>query len=490
MIRTIMRWIGAGLAVVLVGGLGFWAFSSAEAEEDRPRDQVRLKTAPTDHHRLFEGKILSDGPSVTRACLECHPQAAAEVMQTSHWLWLGDPEKVPGHAKPLRIGKRNLINNFCIGIESNWPKCTICHAGYGWRDASFDFARQDLVDCLSCHDRSGGYSKGDAGLPANGVDLMAAAQSVGRPGRDNCGSCHFNGGGSDAVKHGDLDGSLAKPYERIDVHMGREDFSCTECHRASHHRILGKMISVSATDSLPIGCTNCHAAQPHRDARINNHLSAVACQTCHLPEVARSMPTKVAWDWSTAGRDVSDADPHHYLKIKGSFVYVQGLVPEYRWFNGNAARYIKGDPIDPAGVTQLDRPLGDIHDPRARIWPFKVHRGKQPYDVENRILLIPKTAGPDGYWTTFDWARSLKLGAEASGLPYSGVFGFAETEMVYNLTHMVAPKERSLRCSDCHADGGRMDWQALGYPGDPAQLGGREARRLVVADPAAAEVRQ
>ncbi len=362
---------------------------------------------------------------------------------------------------------------------------------YGWRDASFDFQRAELVDCLTCHDRSGAYSKGDAGLPAAGVNLLTAAKSVGRPGRDNCGACHFSGGGGDAVKHGDLDGSLAKPFERIDVHMGREDFSCTECHRVSHHRLLGRMISVSATKTLPIGCTDCHAAKPHRDARINNHLSAVACQTCHLPEVARTMPTKVVWDWSTAGRDVPDTDPHHYLKIKGSFVYVQGLIPEYRWFNGNVVRYLKGDPIDPAGVTQLNRPVGDIRDPRARIWPFKVHRGKQPYDVENRILLIPKTVGPDGYWTTFDWDRSLKLGSEASGLPYSGAFGFAETEMVYNLTHMVAPKERSLQCSDCHGESGsRMNWQALGYPGDPAQLGGRTVRRLVVDTPAAPEVHQ
>ncbi|HSA23950.1 MAG TPA: hypothetical protein P5076_21000, partial [Myxococcota bacterium] len=116
---------------------------------------------------------------------------------------------------------------------------------------------------------------------------------------------------------------------------------------------------------------------------------------------------------------------------------------------------------------------------RALIWPFKIHRGKQPYDVEHRVLLVPKTVGQDGYWTTFDWGQALALGAQAAGLPFSGKFAFAETDMHWNLNHMVAPKGRSLQCTDCHTEGGRMDWRALGYPGDPARMGGRVMRRLV-----------
>lgn len=206
------------------------------------RGRLRPKIPGTNHRGLFSGRTFPDGPSVTRACLECHPNAADEIMHTSHWLWVGEEETVPGRSEPVRIGKRNLIHNFCLGIESNWPKCTICHAGYGWKDASFDFVRKDLVDCLICHDRSGQYSKGDAGLPSQGSDLFEAAKSVGRPGRDNCGACHFAGGGGDAVKHGDLDGSLVRPIERLDVHMGGLDFQCTECHRTTRHRIASRLI--------------------------------------------------------------------------------------------------------------------------------------------------------------------------------------------------------------------------------------------------------
>ena len=95
---------------------------------------------------------------------------------------------------------------------------------------------------------------------------------------------------------------------------------------------------------------------------------------------------------------------------------------------------------------------------------------------------------PDGFWVTFDWDRSLRLGSQATGLPYSGEFGFAATEFVYNVTHMVARKSEALQCTDCHGETGRFDFAALGYPGDPAAVGGRFTRRMV--RPAPAEIRR
>jgi hypothetical protein len=43
------------------------------------------------------------------------------------------------------------------------------------------------------------------------IDLSKIAQKVGKSSRDTCGACHFNGGGGDGVKHGDMDSSLAAP---------------------------------------------------------------------------------------------------------------------------------------------------------------------------------------------------------------------------------------------------------------------------------------
>jgi octaheme c-type cytochrome (tetrathionate reductase family) len=412
------------------------------------------------------------GPDVTRACLECHETAAHEVAQTVHWTWESEPVLLEGRDEPVTIGKKNSINNFCIGIQGNWTGCTRCHAGYGWEDANFDFEAEENVDCLVCHDQTGLYQKSNAGLPDSAVDLAAVAQSVGTPSRTNCGSCHFNGGGGNAVKHGDLDSSLFFPSEDVDVHMGRHDFLCVDCHQTEEHQVKGYSISVSVEPDNELACTDCHSDAVHEDDRISAHLDTVACQTCHVPLGAVRDATKMNWDWSAAGQDIPE-DPHKYLKIKGSFIYEQNFMPEYAWFNGYADRYILGDVIDPSESTVLNMPQGDVADPEAKIWPFKIHRAKQLYDADYNILLQPKTVGEGGYWTEFDWDLAARLGSEAAGLEYSGEYGFAETEMYWALTHLVAPKEEALQCSDCHSENGRMDWEALGYYGDPIRWGGR-----------------
>jgi hypothetical protein len=35
-------------------------------------------------------------------------------------------------------------------------------------------------------------------------------------------------------------------------------------------------------------------------------------------------------------------------------------------------------------------------------------------------------------------------------LPYSGKYGFAETEMYWPINHMVAPKTNTVQCIECH----------------------------------------
>ena len=107
------------------------------------------------------------------------------------------------------------------------------------------------VDCLVCHDNSGVYLKqpGGAGAPDASVDLLQVARSVGMPLRQNCGSCHFQGGGGNAIKHGDMDETLLFPSARIDIHMGRQNMQCIDCHRTEQHRIRGRSMSVSIDPS-------------------------------------------------------------------------------------------------------------------------------------------------------------------------------------------------------------------------------------------------
>lgn len=441
--------------------------------EADPWANVPDRSVPgTDHSVLMPGPYES-GSDVTRACLTCHEDAATEVMATSHWTWLGDPVMVEGHDEPVQIGKANLLNNFCLSAEVNPGSCMSCHAGYGWSTYDYDFTVAENVDCLVCHDQTGAYVKAAGGNPAEGVDLTWVAGSVGTPSRQNCGSCHFNGGGGNGVKHGDLDQSLIYPSESVDVHMGSLGFVCTDCHQADDHDIRGRSISVSVETSNQVLCTDCHDSATHDDARINEHVDTVACQTCHIPATALRDPTKVTWDWSQAGDPNREENIHEYLRIKGEFTYASDYIPTYMWYNGTAQRYLTGDVMDPDQVTNINFPNGDISDPGSLIWPFKVHSAIQPYDTVNNILLPPHTVGPDGYWTTFDWDSALRIGAEQAGVPFSGEYGFTPTDMYWTQSHMVAPAENALTCTDCHGENGRLDWEALGYPGDPMTWGGR-----------------
>ena len=307
--------IGTSLLLLLTT-IGLVACS--EESPPSPWDSIPQAKAHVDHGTFFAGKSFEDGPSVTRACLECHEQEAHDFMLTSHWTWKGDVVQ-RDDGEQVSIGKANLINNFCIGIQSNEARCTSCHAGYGWKDNDFDFSDASLVDCLICHDNSGTYRKDTAGAghPEASVDLMAVAQSVGRPTRQNCGYRHFRGGGGDAVKHGDLDGSMYYPTERIDVHMGRYDFNCIDCHQANDHEMPGRSMSVSVSAENRLYCTDCHDAKPHESMRLNAHTDKLACGSCHIPFYAIDAPTKMSWDWSQAGEDRGEQDPARVQQEEG-----------------------------------------------------------------------------------------------------------------------------------------------------------------------------
>lgn len=473
--RTFFARFAVLAAVVLVLVSLLMVATQAGRDKTQAKAAFERKTRVHLDHSAYFKEPFSSPQAVTEACLKCHANAAADVMHTAHWTWLGDTvhRQTAQGPKDIPVGKKNLINNFCIGVQGNWNSCTACHAGYGWKDAGFDFKDKKNVDCLVCHDGSGQYAKGAAGMPTKTTDLLASAKSVGFPKRQNCGSCHYFGGGGLGVKHGDLDSSLDNPSEDLDVHMGKLNFQCIDCHTTKAHKIAGRSFGVSVSKDGGIGCIQCHSGPQHKDARIEVHTKSLACQTCHIPAYARKVPTKATWDWSKAGDAGRKEDPHGYLKIKGEFTYEQDAKPEYGWFKNEVDRYLLGDPVVVGGVTRLNPPKGGIGDPEAKIWPMKVHRGKQPYDKVHKVLVVPTTSGKGGYWTTFDWERSVGMGAAHTGLSFSGKVGFAETEMVWPLSHMVAPANKALQCLECHANDGRMDFRALGYAGDPMRVGGR-----------------
>jgi octaheme c-type cytochrome (tetrathionate reductase family) len=402
---------------------------------------------------------------VTAACIDCHNGRHTEVMNSSHWNWERE-EYIEGRGIRY-IGKKNILNNYCIGINTNEQSCNKCHIGYGWGDKDFDFSNPNNVDCLACHDNSELYMKksAGAGMPDPSVNLSAVAQKVGRPTKTNCGTCHFFGGGGNNVKHGDLEMALFDTERDVDVHLASDGgkLECVDCHTAEKHQMLGKVYSLSSMNRNRSTCEQCHTAAPHSNSVINEHTLKVACQTCHIPEYAKVNATKMEWDWSTAG-ELKEGKPFEikdslgndtYTSIKGTFRWERNVTPEYVWFNGTASHYLTGDRIDAETPIQLNTLHGSYDDPDSKIIPVKVHRSKQPYDPVNKYLIQPKTfsaqKGDGGFWNDFDWNSSIQHGMDYVGLPYSGQYTFARTEMYWPVNHMVSPKEKSLQCTDCHS---------------------------------------
>lgn len=482
--RRFLRSMLSGIAVL-------WLASASVA--------LAANGASTADHSKFKElqQTFTSGPDVTKACLACHTEAAKQIHKTKHWTW-EFVHPVTGQ----KLGKKHIINNFCTSVTTNMAACATCHVGYGWKDDSFDFTSETNVDCLICHDTTGQYRKapGKAGHPLyveqkepsgivrKPVDLTKVAQNVGKTSRDTCGACHFYGGGGDGVKHGDLDSTLAAPEKALDVHMDATgaDFTCSTCHATSGHNVPGSRYTPTAQDTQgaemrgrdnsgrnPATCESCHGASPHRgrDAeKLDTHARRVACQTCHIPAMARGgRPTKLSWDWSTAGRLSPDGKPFSkkdakgyeiYSSIKGDFILGENVVPEYRWFNGEVHYTLLSDKLDKsAGVTPINHFGGRPDDPKSMIWPVKVFKGNQPYDPVYKNLLIAHTAGNDetAYWKNFDWPKAVQTGMDAVGMPFSGKVDFIRTEMLWPITHMVAPKEKALGCAECHVrEGGRL----------------------------------
>jgi octaheme c-type cytochrome (tetrathionate reductase family) len=482
--------IGSIKACFLAASLAFLAaYAAAET--------LKSGGSNADHKkfRALQQEFLS-GPDVTKACLSCHTEASRQIHKTQHWNW----EYANPDTKQV-LGKRHVINNFCTSAQSNYPSCATCHISYGMKDDSFDFTSEQNVDCLVCHDTTGRYRKQSglgggiivkdtefppgSGLIVKGMDLSYIAQRVGKTTRMTCGTCHFNGGGGDGVKHGDLDTSLESPEKALDVHMDADgnNFTCVTCHQTQSHQVPGSRYAPTARDkegahvrgkrdtSNPTTCQACHGQTPHRKvAKLNDHTDKVACQTCHVPAFARGgIPTKMSWDWSTAGKRGPDGKPlvrknaeGHvvYNGIKGDFEMAENVVPQYMWFNGKVQYTLRGDSMEKsAQPVAINRFEGSAADGKSLIWPVKVFRGRQAYDPVNKSLVVVHLAGNDdsAYWTNLDWQKAVKAGMTVAGAPFSGKVDFIDTVSMWPITHMVAPAKNALRCHDCHAANGRLE---------------------------------
>lgn len=437
--------------------------------------------ADTSHENFFEHY---EG---TETCLECHQQEAEDFFHSQHYQWRGGTPAIV-NAEGEQLGKLEIINDFCtnpagpqwIGqVKSDEGRvlargCSSCHAGKGKMPAKEISDEQlDNIDCLICHAsgyRRDLYPTGDGGwewkpiLWNNQEGLDIISKRLSSPKRVMCLRCHSASGGGPNYKRGDLEYILAKPPREHDVHMATDgpDMSCVDCHGADEHRVRGRGIDLAATDSPDkLSCDGaCHGATPHESARLNSHSEKVYCATCHIPTFARSEPTDMRRDWSET----------HYSDEKGKYAYQVTLqsdvTPVYNWFNGKSWIQKAGEPVrrNAQGEVTMVLPQGSVDDPEAKIFPFKLHQGVLPL-LEDKQWLLP--IATEQVYYDGDVDSAVRHAAEY----YYGItdvdYDWTETIRYMGIFHGVVPKEEALSCGDCHSEGGRMDWEALGYGSDP-----------------------
>ena len=407
-------------------------------------------------------------------CLSCHTEQANEMMQTTHYQWLGDaPDMTNGAGK--RQGKlTNAVNSYCINIEGDWPVCGTCHVGRGQRPDEAG-NNPENVDCLMCH--NDGYAAQRTRLPDGSMGVAqpddGMVRNVHRPTRANCLACHAKAGGGDGVKRGDLSmATITNTDRNFDVHMNGtgSNLDCQACHVFDNHKVIGKGSDLRPTDDpargAEVSCLTCHTDKNsptgHDTAKINDHVGKVACQTCHIPVYAK-VATETYRDWRTH-HDASPADAsavagHPYTEK------IASLTPVYKFWNRTSDNALLGDDASRTYNGDTDTwptstPLGSVTS--GKLYPFKYKTAMQPKtQADHRLIAL----------NTFEYLKgtgnadtAIQQGLSAMGYPADEPYEWVLTDTYGLLNHGISPADNALQCADCHGSTDRMDLQGeLGY---------------------------
>ncbi len=244
--------------------------------------------------------------------------------------------------------------------------------------------------------------------------------------------------------------------------------TCIQCHKFKDHKVLGNGTQLAGQDRPGESnrCENCHKGDLHRDYTLNRHAKTVYCTVCHIPSFAKYQATDMHRDWSKK-EYIPEKD-----KYEPEIEFKKNVRPVYAWWNGKGRLTLLDEPVQVKdGKVLIYEPQGSINDPNSKIYAFKLHRAKLPVDMETRKL-IPIKVGI--VFKKGNTDAAIRKGAMAFFGKKNIKYEFIETERYMGIFHEVAPKEKALRCVDCHMGGDRLDWKALGYEGDPIRFGGRK----------------
>lgn len=427
----------------------------------------------------------------TKTCLQCHHDEAEKFFHSQHYQWQGNAPAIV-NAGQRKLGKINTINDFCTNPKANWigivrnsrgevitKGCSACHAGLGKLPAEAISEEQiENIDCLMCH--ASGYRRDlypdeksafvwKPILWSNQQGLDSVAKRISLPTRTMCLRCHSSSGGGPNYKRGDLEYKLADADRDFDVHMGKDgkNMQCISCHAAEDHRVRGRGADLSGTDfpAKPLSCdtAECHGSAPHKIAILDRHARRVNCSVCHIPTFAKSDPTDMYRDWSKPVYN-PEAD-----KWAADIKLEKDVKPVYGWYNGTTWEQLLGEPVHRLadGTVGMMVPQGSRQDPKAKIFAFKLHRGRLPM-LDDKKWLIPIVV--EQVFPSGKIDEPVKSAArEIYGIA-DAKYSWTETSRYMGIFHGVEPANKALGCLECHSPKGRLDWKALGYEGDPIEL--------------------
>ncbi|RKZ15038.1 hypothetical protein DRQ53_10065 [bacterium] len=422
----------------------------------------------------------------TTTCLECHRDEAESFFHTRHYQWRGDSSEID-NADGEQMGKMTATNDFCTNPAPNWigavknsdgqtlaRGCSACHAGLGkMPEPELSEEQLENIDCLICH--ASGYRRdvyqNEAGeweikpiLWKNQRGLDSVSKRISLPTRGMCLRCHSGAGGGPNFKRGDIEYEMAECDADFDVHMAIEgnDLQCIDCHAGDDHRIPGRGADLAGPDpeATDLSCSTCHDGPVHEVAILDHHTERVACTSCHIPTFAKANPTDMRRDWST---------PQFHEegnRFSATITFGSDVVPVYAWFNGRSELQKMGEEIKVGddGKLSLAHPLGNRKDKQARIHPFKLHEGKLPVMRDKRWIL---PIAVEEFFADGELDHAVREAAEFAYGVHDFEYDWVETTRYMSINHEVVPAERALDCLECHREGGRMDWDALGYKKDP-----------------------
>jgi hypothetical protein len=423
----------------------------------------------------------------TKTCLQCHEKEAEAFFHSQHYQWEGPAPNI-SNANGRRLGKMNTINDFCTNPAANWigevknshgdvisRGCSACHAGLGLKpEEKLTRAQLENIDCLQCH--ASGYRRDIYPTPNGGWQwkpilwqnqegLDSVSKRISLPTRTMCLRCHSASGGGPNYKRGDLEYAMADTTIDYDVHMASEgaNLQCIGCHRGEDHRIKGRGSDLSGTDVGRISCEDCHKSSPHVSADLNRHVARVNCTVCHIPSFARTDPTDMVRDWSKPSYH-PETD-----KYSATITLEKDVKPVYAWFNGNTHEQLLKEPIVRAedGTVGMMLPEGSRDDKSARIYAFKLHRGRLPV-LKDKNWIVPIQV--EEFFQKGELDKSVASAAFAQyGIKDAKIY-WVDTTRYMGIFHGVQPASQALKCIDCHGPNGRLDWVALGYQKNPHPL--------------------